>query len=64
MECLTCTGPFSCLDCQPGYNNFNGLCSLSCIPQNGLITYAHPTTNECVQRCPNNYYGDNSTYIC
>ena len=63
-ECLVCTGPFACLQCQVGYNLFNGICNISCTPTDTLITYSHPTTGVCMEVCPNGYYGDNSSYTC
>lgn len=48
---------------MPGFNLFNGICNISCIPQPNNITYANPS-GICVNLCPNTYFGDNSTYSC
>ena len=61
---MVCTGPYACLECQPGYNLFNGICNISCTPTATLITYSNPFTSTCVEICPNTYFGDNTTYTC
>ena len=58
-----CTDPQSCLKCAPGYNLFNGLCDISCQPNNGIITYSDPQ-GICVRICPFSWFGDNSSYAC
>jgi hypothetical protein len=60
---LVCTDPTSCLKCAPGYNLFNGICDISCQPNNGIITYSNPQ-GICVKICPYSYYGDNTSYAC
>jgi proprotein convertase subtilisin/kexin type 5 len=64
LQCSACTSLTMCVSCQPGYNLFNGACSLNCRPNNGIITYADPSTNNCVQVCAPPYFGDNSSYAC
>lgn len=60
---MVCTDPTTCLKCIPTYNLFNGICDISCQPNNGIITYSDPS-GICVLRCPTGWYGDNTTYGC
>lgn len=52
-----------CTQCMAGFNLFNGICNISCIPQPNSVTYANPS-GLCVTLCPPTYFGDNSTYSC
>ena len=61
--CIVCSSLATCLQCQSGYNLFNGYCSRSCIPTNGVVTYADPS-GICVAVCPNTYFGVNTSYSC
>ncbi len=46
---------------MPGYNLFNGVCDLSCVPTD-IITYA--SGGQCVTVCPPGSFGNNVSYAC
>ena len=62
VKCSVCISLTGCLTCLAGYNLFNGICGISCIPTT-IITYAN-SAGICVEVCPAGTFGNNMTYAC
>jgi hypothetical protein len=62
-NCIVCISFTNCIQCKAGFNLFSGVCNISCIPTNGVITYSNPN-GICVGTCPVPYFGDKSIYTC